>query len=74
MELLLNLPPEQREAKRRLDAGEKVCFSTGIDDCITYGFGTLDKFGFWEFPVRWEWLTPEQQAMVVEIESRPTDV
>lgn len=54
----------QAEAKRRLDTGEPVKFSTGIDGLLTYGFGALDDWGFWEYPLRFEYLTPEQQAMV----------
>jgi hypothetical protein len=42
------------EGIRRFLAGEKVGVSTGIDDSLTYGYGRLDEFGFWEFPVpRW---------------------
>jgi hypothetical protein len=64
MIFLSQLPAEQREAKRRLDAGEQVNFSTGIDGYLTYGYGKLDQWGFWQYPLRFEWLTPEQRELV----------
>ncbi len=39
------------EANRRFAAGEKPCYSTGIDDSITCGYGYIDQFGFWQYPL-----------------------
>lgn len=39
------------EAKRRYAAGERPGASTGIDDSLTLGYGTLDEHGFWQFPL-----------------------
>ena len=43
------------EGFRRFLAGEKYKVSSGIDGSMTYGYGELDEFGFWEYPV-WEGL------------------
>ena len=29
----------------------RCVYSTGIDDSLTRGYGRLDEFGFWEFPL-----------------------
>ena len=42
---------EEAEAIRRLDAGEKPNYSTGICGALTCGYGKLDKNGYWEFPI-----------------------
>jgi hypothetical protein len=34
-----------------LTAGCKPCFSTSIADTPTAGFGDLDEYGFWEYPI-----------------------
>lgn len=60
--------PWFKEGLRRLAAGEKTCFSTGIDGRMTYGYGRLDKNGFWEFPVPFESLPLEQQKVVMDLE------
>jgi hypothetical protein len=39
------------EARRRQAAGEKPCVSTGIHGRLTYGYGMLDQFGFWQYPL-----------------------
>ena len=39
------------EALRRLDAGERPSYSTGICGLITCGYGRLDWCGYWEFPL-----------------------
>jgi hypothetical protein len=33
-------------------AGVRPNVSTGIHDHLTYGYGGLDEWGFWEFPLR----------------------
>lgn len=42
---------DQKEAIRRFKAGEKPYYSSGIDESITCGYGDLDDYGFWEFPL-----------------------
>lgn len=32
--------------------GERPCFSNSIADTLTCGYGQLDDYGFWEFPLR----------------------
>lgn len=41
----------QIEAIRRFEAGEKPGYSSGIDEALTCGYGELDDYGFWEFPL-----------------------
>lgn len=48
--VLITRTRDQAEAKRRYDAGETLHFSTSIEGLITYGYGELDEYGFWEFP------------------------
>lgn len=35
---------------KKLPGHEDHKCSTGIHDCLTFGWGELDAFGFWEFP------------------------
>jgi hypothetical protein len=42
---------EEAEAIRRLEAGEKPTYSTGICGSLTCGYGKLDENGYWEFPI-----------------------
>lgn len=65
---LLEAVAAQREAIRRHSTGEPVWFSTGIDGKLTYGYGNLDEYGFWQYPLRFEYLSPLQQAMVRELD------
>jgi hypothetical protein len=39
----------QAQALRMFFAGKVPCFSTGIDDSLTAGYGDLDSYGFWEY-------------------------
>ena len=39
------------EGRHRLALGERPCVSTGIDGELTYGYGELDEFGFWQYPI-----------------------
>lgn len=55
---------QQKEAKKRYDRGDTLQFSTGIDERMTYGYGELDKWGFWEFPLRYNYLRPEHKMLV----------
>ena len=55
------------EGFRRFLAGEKYKVSSGIDGSMTYGYGELDEFGFWEYPV-WEGLIELGRASVLKAE------
>ena len=46
-------PIESRERKARemLAAGVKPGVSSAIDESLTYGYGFLDQFGFWQYPL-----------------------
>jgi hypothetical protein len=39
------------EAIKRWEAGEDPCFSTGICESTTCGYGKLDEYGYWQFPL-----------------------
>lgn len=39
------------EAQQRWQQGELPCFSTDLADQITAGYGNLDAFGNWEYPL-----------------------
>lgn len=39
------------EGIERYLSGEQVGVSTSIADYITYGYGRLDQYGHWEYPV-----------------------
>jgi len=41
----------QRKALEMKAAGITPSCSTGIHDYITYGYGILDQFGFWQYPL-----------------------
>ena len=47
------IPLHEREAiaARMLAEGVRPKCSTGIHGYITRGYGTLDQFGFWEYPL-----------------------
>jgi hypothetical protein len=42
---------DELEGIRRFLRGEQVGVSTGICDSTTYGYGTLDPNGYWQYPV-----------------------
>jgi len=48
----------------RYKSGERLCFSTGIDDSPTYGYGELDVNGFWQYPLSYDDLRPEHKELV----------
>lgn len=54
----------QEIAKAKYEAGCKLGFSTSIEGSITYGYGVLDDYGFWEFPLRYNYLKPEHKELV----------
>lgn len=41
----------EHEAIKRWEAGEQPGFSTGICESLTCGYGNLDNYGYWEFPL-----------------------
>jgi len=38
------------EKSEKLQGHENHGMSTGIHGCLTFGWGKLDDFGYWEFP------------------------
>jgi len=55
------------EGLRLFLAGKEYGVSSGIDGSITYGYGELDEFGFWEYPV-WEGLIELGRASALKAE------
>lgn len=41
----------KKVAKERYDLGEHCSYSKGICGTITAGYGMLDEYGYWEFPL-----------------------
>jgi len=41
----------EQEALKRWEAGKTPMFSTGICESLTCGYGKLDEYGYWEFPL-----------------------
>lgn len=41
----------EQEALKRWEAGKMPTFSTGVGDELTCGYGALDEYGYWEFPL-----------------------
>jgi len=39
------------DAIKFYNQGIPPTYSTGINDCLTCGYGKLDEWGFWEFPL-----------------------
>ena len=37
------------QEKYIIDNNIEICYSTGIHDMLTRGFGFLDQYGFWEY-------------------------
>lgn len=58
------------EALKRYKNGEKLQFSTGIHDGITWGYGKLDHNGFFEFEVPYSFLNKSDQEFIDEMESK----
>jgi len=44
--------------------GEKLQFSTGIHGQMTYGFGDLDDWGFWQYPLPYKELRKDHKDAV----------
>lgn len=40
-----------REAFRRYLCGDKLSFSSGICEGLTAGFGEINEYGYWEYPL-----------------------
>lgn len=47
----VGLPPEEVESLEFLQDGNVPTFSTGICERLTCGYGELDGYGYWEFPL-----------------------
>lgn len=41
----------EKEALRRYSEGQKPSFSKGVCENLTCGYGRLDDYGYWEFPL-----------------------
>lgn len=41
----------EKEALVRWERGEKPSFSTGVCESLTCGYGELDPYGYWQFPL-----------------------
>lgn len=54
----------EAKALKRFFAGEVPCFSTGIDDLITAGYGRLDDHGFWQYPLPWFFICQHGWSML----------
>lgn len=52
-EAAFRVPLDDREQKARemMVAGIKPGVSSDIADNLTYGYGFLDQFGYWQYPV-----------------------
>lgn len=50
-ESIEQLTKNEHIAFQRYLKGEKPAWSTGIDGGMTAGYGRLDQFGFWEYPL-----------------------
>lgn len=65
------LNPDEQEALRYYARGEAWKCSTDIAEQLSYGYGTLDQWGFWEFPLPF---TPDlEHQLEVMAESREID-
>ena len=42
---------QEHEAELRWQSGARTRFSTGIRESLTCGYGKLDDYGYWEFPL-----------------------
>lgn len=54
------------EAIERWEAGETPCFSTGMCDTLTAGYGELDECGYFEFQLPYpseQWMPKNQHQM-----------
>jgi hypothetical protein len=54
MERLIDIHKSHPRAVNRYFAGIKYKCSTGIDESITRGYGKLDDYGFWEYPLHFQ--------------------
>jgi hypothetical protein len=41
----------KKEAIKRFENGERPSYSTGICESVTAGYGRLDDYGYWEYPL-----------------------
>lgn len=57
----------EQEALRRLEAGEKPTFSTGICGNLTAGYGQLSQDGYFKYPLPEDRI--EEYLMINEIKA-----
>lgn len=51
LDVLAKLQPEELRALDFFLQGERPCYSTGIHGSLTAGYGRLDDYGFWQYPL-----------------------
>lgn len=49
-------------AIERYKNGEKPNVSSTLEDEITYGYGEVDEYGFWEFPLYEDDMEDEEEV------------
>lgn len=54
----------------RYRSGVKLQFSTAITGLLSYGYGGLDVYGFWQYPLEFRELNPSHRRMVMRIDGR----
>lgn len=59
----MDLTDEEKEAIKRFKIGIKPCYSTGICGSLTCGYGILDDYGYWEFPLISKYWSKEMQML-----------
>ena len=47
----VNLDKSDVYAAKRLRHGDKPTFSSGLECELTCGYGKLDEWGYWEYPL-----------------------
>lgn len=50
MEVQMDKQSEIKTEYEKLPGHETHKISMGIHDCLTFGFGELDQFGYWQHP------------------------
>lgn len=61
---------KEKIAVSRYRSGEKLNFSTGTHEMVTYGYGKLDFNGFFEYPLPYYELNSEHQKLVNELDNK----
>lgn len=68
---MIKLTPEQEIAISRYFKGETPNCSTSIDEnTLTYGYGELDDYGFWQFQIPSVFLNKGEAKTVSELKRK----